>query len=349
MLCIGGCNTASTATVVTPIATPATADIITGTSTTYSLDAQGNWVQGQAPAEGSDEAVMASAKRLIAEERASAARKLVDAWLKSHERTTHPMLPTALLLRGDATAASGDEYEALYDYERVIKTYPGSPEFVTAIEREMEIATRYLNGLKRKSFGIRMTDGDSVGEELLLRVHERLPGSRLAERAGIELADYYYRTRDLESAEIAYQLFSKNHPRSPYAMRAKQREIFSNLGRFKGPQYDTTVLLDASAKINRFMNQYPSQAHQTGLDEALISRIDDSRGEQLLETAEWYLRRDDPVSARLMLQRLVKRHPESAAAGKAMDILTQRGWLPSKATDETIKSSTEPAANEEAK
>src|SRR5690606_32200410 len=119
-----------------------------------------------------------------------------DGWLEEHEQSDSPLLAQAFLLRGDAVLASGNEYRALYDYERVIIDFPGSPEYARAVERELEIGIRYLHGLRRKLWGIRFAGATDVGEELLVRVQERMPGSALAERAGIELADFYYRTRD---------------------------------------------------------------------------------------------------------------------------------------------------------
>ena len=297
------------------------------TSTTYSLDTAGSWsATGTPPTEG-DEAVLAKARRELAQDQPDAAHATIDKWIKSNEQTSNALLPQAYLLRADATAAGGNEYEALFDYEMLIKSFPSSPEYVTAVSRELDIASTYLNGTRRKMLGIRWVNAEKVGEELLLRVHERLPGSRLAERAGIELADYYYRTSDLESAAIAYELFQQNHPRSAYAMRARQRQIFSNLGQFKGPRYDSTKLLDSKALIDRFQNDYPAQAELLGLDATLLSRIDESNAEQMLETANWYIRREELESARLVLNRLVRKYPQTGAGQRALAQLQERNWL----------------------
>jgi hypothetical protein len=308
-------------------APPVTRAVESAVVPSYALDASGNWALASAPAEGSDAAVLASARRELAEGRAGRAYDEIDRWLSPRERTDHPLLPQAYLLRADAQSGMGDEYQALYDYEAVIKSFPSSPEYVTAVERELDIAVKYVNGTRRKMAGIRWVDASSVGEELLLRVHERLPGSRLAERASIELADFYYRERDLESAAIAYELFQQNHPRSAYTMRARQRQIFSNLGRFKGPRYDSTKLLDSRLLIDRFRRDYPAQAQQLGLDEALGARIDESGAQQMLDAADWHLRRGDGPGARLILNRLVREHPRTATAQRTLALLEQRRWL----------------------
>ncbi|MFN0011435.1 MAG: outer membrane protein assembly factor BamD [Phycisphaerales bacterium] len=297
------------------------------TSTRYTLDPAGEWKAGAAPVPGSDEAIIAQARKDLAEDRPTAALSAMNTWLEKNERSKSALLPLAYITRGDARTASGDEFEALYDYEAVVKQFAGQPEFITASERELEIAVRYVNGMDRKSFGLRWISADDIGTELLIRIQERLPGSQLAERAGIELADYYYRESDMELASEAYELFLLNYPQSPYRMKAMQRRIYSSLARFKGPRYDGSPLTDSRVLIRRFSSLYPAQAQQAGLDEALLTRIDESAGAQMMESARYYFDRGDLVAARYTLNRLLAAHPQTAAAGRAVDVMRERGWL----------------------
>lgn len=296
-------------------------------SNEFTLGADGSWVQTAAPDPNSEEAIIAQARRFIAEDRPSQARTMMDSWIRQHERTASPWLPEALVLRGDALTMLGYEYDALYDYERVIKEFTGSSSFVTAVERELNIGVRYVNGYRRLLFGVRIVDATDVGEELLIRVQERMPGSRLGERAGIELADHYYRIRDLKLAAEAYDLFLRNYPSSQYHQKAMQRRVYSTIATYKGPRYDGSALLDAQVLIRRFQNMYPAKASEAGLDEALLSRIDESAGAELYESARWYLAQGDEVAARYVLRRLVRERPRTAAAAQALDYLQERNWL----------------------
>ncbi len=289
----------------------------------FVLDERGNWVAGSAPAPGSDEAVVAEGRRLIAQDEPGKAVRLLTDWLSLQATGDSPVLADAYLTRGDAWVASGDEFEALYDYETVIKFFPGSRAYVTALERELDIAVRYLNGLDRRWFGFRIVDASDVATELLIRVHERLPGSRLAERAGIELADYYYRQRELKLAGEAYELFNVNFPQSSYRQKASERRIYSRLGQFKGPRYDGTPLVDADVLLRRYAATNPSQEAKA---QGLLSWIDESRGDQLLEQARWYLKRNDAVSARATLVRLRLGFPMASASKAAEALMDARGW-----------------------
>ncbi len=292
----------------------------------YRLDASGNWVQTGAPRAGTDEALIAEARKALAEDRPGDAQSLVDPFIERNDRTRNPLLADALVVRGDALTASGDEYEALYDYERAIKEFTASPAFITAVERELDIGVRYLGGLRRKFLGVRCLATSDIGEELLIRVQERMPGSRLAERAGIELADYYYREHELQLAVEAYDLFVENYPKSQYVQRAMQRRIYATIARFKGPKYDGSSLIDAKILTNRYAMRYPSDAEKAGLDDGLATRLDESAGQAMLENGKWYLKRSDDVSARLILRRLVRDHPKTTAAQEALDLIQSKGW-----------------------
>lgn len=298
-------------------------------SGTFVLDGSGGdgWTESYTPEPGSDEAVIAQVRRLLAEGRASRARGLADRWIQQHKRSANPYLAEAYVLRGEAQLRSGREYKALFDLEIVVRDFPGSDAFVRANELELEIGLMYLGGLRRKLFGIRFEDARPVGEELLVRVQERMPGSRLAERAAIELADYYYRRRELDLAADMYAIFIHNFPESAYRERAALRQIYCNVAKFKGPAYDASSLQEAKILIEDFRADYPADAERLGITEGLLNRIDESSARQSLETALWYLRRGDEPAGRLVLRRLLRRHPASSAAAQGLEIMIERGWV----------------------
>lgn len=295
--------------------------------TTFELDPErGTWVQSEAAEPGTDAWVIAETRRALAAGRASEARTRISDWIQIHERTDNPWLPEAYMLRGDALVAIGKEYKALYDYERVALNYPQSEVFLPTLERELRVGRMYLNGLKRKFLFFRFEDASPIGIELLMRIQERSPGSQLAENAALDLADYFYRVRELELAAEMYGIFLVNYPRSQNREHAMLRQIYANVAQFKGPRYDASSLVEARALIGQFEDEYPDRAEQLGITDALIARLDESAAAQMLATSEWYLRRKDPVSARFTLRRLVIKHDGTVAAARGRDILEDRGW-----------------------
>ncbi|MSR69538.1 MAG: outer membrane protein assembly factor BamD [Phycisphaerales bacterium] len=278
---------------------------------TLKLSADDRWM----PPADSDPASTASqlrqAQLALARGDASRASNLVAGWLDRYP--ADPLRAHALLLKGDSLLAQGDEYKALYDYEELVRLYPGSDVFVTALQREFQIAKAYSNGLRRKFFGtFRWLNAEEEAEELLIRIQERLPGSELAEQAGMELADFYFRKRDLQLAADAYDLFVQNYPKSRQVEKARLRLIYSLCAAYRGPLYDARGLFEASALLRQLQALDPITAQRVGAD-ALLIRIYESEASKLLSEAGWYQHMDDPISCELYIRRLIGKFPKSIA------------------------------------
>ena len=285
---------------------------------TYSLTEDDQWTQQAAPDPGSPEDRLNQARRALARNEFDRAQEIADEWIKRHPN--HPLMPDAYLIRGDAKTGQNDEYKALYDYEFLIRAYPGSEAFITALERELQIATQYAAGQRRKLWGMRIAGTSSDAEEMLIRIQERLPGSRLAELAGMELADFYFRRRDMTLAADAYDLFIENYPKSNMVSKARRRLIYAHLAAFKGPQFDSTGLRDAAARLRELQMVEPVTAETIGA-KAIHARIDESHAQKLLITAAWYLKTNDPIAAERSIRRLVTRYPRTVAYTEGLRLM----------------------------
>jgi len=295
-----------------------------GQTVERTLDARGEWVVVDQPAEGSPEALYQQAAAALAEGRPDRAQSLATDFIERHP--DHPRIADAYLLRGDARAARGNEYHALYDYEYLIRNFPESAAFTRALEREFDIALEYAAGRKRKLWGVRWVGAEAEAEEIFLLTHERAPGSRLAQKAGRALGDFFFARREMDFAAIAYASYLRNHPRAEDRAEVTQRLIYAYLGTVKGPQFDPSGLYDAREQIGRLEVRYPRAAEEMG-SRALRARIDESDAERMFADAEWYLDRGDPVSAEFVLDRLRRRYPETATARRAWRIMVERGWI----------------------
>ncbi|MEM1423662.1 MAG: outer membrane protein assembly factor BamD [Planctomycetota bacterium] len=297
-------------------------------TTTYTLDDRAGWVEreGREPDPGSDAAMIRDVRVLLADDNANAALTRLDAFIERAEDQGSDYLDEALLLRGDAKVARDEEFDALYDYERLIRSFPQSPHFVTAVDRETRIAALYLEGLKLRLFGFRLIDGEDIAIELLIRAQERLPGSAIAERAAIRVADHYYAKREMRLARDAYEVYLANYATGPNRIHAERRLIYADMARFKGPRYDGSALQDVRLRIQDFAERYPAEAAASGINEGLIARIDESTAAQLLESARWYLQREDAPATRYVLRRLIRAHPDTISAQRARELMDENGW-----------------------
>ncbi len=261
-------------------------------------------------------------RRTLAQGQAKEAEKLAGQWIERYPN--HPDVVEAYFLRGDALRARGKHYESLFDYEHVIRRYPASELYMTALEREYEIARLYAGGLRRHLWGMRLIKTDAEAEELFILIQERAPGSNLGERANIALGDFYFERGRMTEAADAYDAFLVNYPQSRGRERAMLRLIQANLASFKGPRFDPTGLVDAGERIKMYAREFPAAAERIGA-EALLMRIEESLAAKALASARWYDETGQRVSAIYMYRRTVRDYPQSAAAQQAIERLNEWG------------------------
>jgi outer membrane protein assembly factor BamD (BamD/ComL family) len=286
----------------------------------YELDALDQWKKVADVDPASEEAQILAARRALIAGEPKRAEKLANAFLERSPLSRYRA--DALLIRGDAKRGE-DEYEALFDYEEICRRYAGTAVFIPALERQYEIALDYANGLRRRFFGtVRIVDTTEDAQELLIRVQERLPGSELAERACMQLADFYFNRREMIMAAETYRIFMENFPRSAEVSKARLRLIYAYLAGFRGPEYDASGLLEARARLRTLQALQPGLAQQVGA-ESVIVRIEESEAAKFLATANWYLEVGDAISAELSLRRLIQRHPKSIAALEALRMMPE--------------------------
>ena len=289
--------------------------------TSYRLES-GSWRAATRPAPGSPDAALQRIRRQLARDRLAAAQSAATAWLRKH--AGHPATAEAYLLRGDAKKGRRLFYEALFDYEKLIREYPDSKHYHTALERELAIAKRFSSGLKRRFLGLRILPAYGEAEEIMIRIQERAPGSALGERASIALADHYFRRAEMGNAAAAYDIFLENYPESGRRRHAMERLIHANLARFGGPRFNATPLIEARERLSAFRADFPDAAERMGA-EAIERRIESSLAEKALHNARWYETRGETISAVTMYRRVVRDHPTTPAARKALERLERLG------------------------
>jgi outer membrane assembly lipoprotein YfiO len=285
----------------------------------------GGWVQQPAHAPDSPEGQLDAIRKTIAQGDGKQAKHAADEWIEANDG--HVLMPQALLIRGDANVTREHFFKSLFDYERVIREYPGSEQFHTAQLREFELAKLFMAGTKRRLWGMRVLPATDEAEEILVRIQERSPGGDLGELASMTLADFYFNKPQMDTAADAYDMFLVNYPKSERKEWAMLRLIQANLARFKGPRFDATGLIDAGQRLKTYRAEYPSSAERMGVD-ALLIRIDESLAMRDMVAADWHVQRKQLNSAIYLYRRVIEDYPRTAAAQDAIRTLRNLGIEP---------------------
>lgn len=285
---------------------------------------EGDWQKTKQFDPATPEGMLQTIRQEMAQDNHRTAQDLASEWIENYPN--HPMLVEAYLLRADARVSRHYYYKALFDYEFIIRSYPASEQFQTALEREYEIARLFSSGMKRRLWGMRILPAHGDGEEIFIRTQERSPGSELGEKASLSLGDYYFTESRMEDASVAYDLFLQNYPMSAHREGVLLRLIQTNLATFKGPEFDSKGLLEAAQRIKQYQNEYPASAERIGAD-ALLVRIDESLALKAYKTGQWFEDRGRTVSAVLLYQRVIRDHSQTAAARESLERLQTLGEI----------------------
>jgi outer membrane assembly lipoprotein YfiO len=281
----------------------------------------GRWTQVQAPASRpATDPTLDKIDALLDQHNHLEARKLALAWEKTHK--TSPLRDRVLFQIARAYYEYGDRTRAFFHLDELMDTYPESPFFYRALDLQYQIADAYLNGYKRRLFGIPCVDASDDGIEMMYRIQQRSPGSPLAEKALLRTADYYFSQATYDLAGDAYLSYVRSYPRSPEVPRARLRAAYSSLAQFRGLRYDATALRDARTQLESLINDYPKLAADENLRD-MIDRIDVTFARKNLVHADFYDRTHHPIGAAYLYEFVVRTYPQTPEADTAHAELTK--------------------------
>jgi len=304
----------------------------------------GKWVRAAEPAEGTPGGELALIRKYIDNRQDKQALQAAENFLKKYR--DDPACEEVFLLAGQAELDAGRCYQAYEWFERQLKQYPGGALSERAMNRELEVAEAFLRGKKRIVAKVIRLPAEDEGLDILSRVAEHAPGSAIAEKALMRIADHQYSCKRWAEAAKAYdrflELFGKSGD-APYAMLQAARATYAD---FKGISYDETPLLEARQRFETFQERYPRAAQKADVP-AILESITATRAEAAYATGEFYKRTGKPSATLYYFRHVIDQYPDTDSAGRARQALDMPARAkPSRAAapgDEDIFAEPQPA------
>jgi hypothetical protein len=235
------------------------------------------------------------AERMIAAGNGKSGAKTAIEWLRNKPKDA-PQRDRALMLVARGFFEDGKRVDAFYYLDELMDEQPDSPLYQQALDLQYQIADEYLKGYQRVFLYWPILDASDEAVDMMYRIQQRSPGSRLAEKALLRTADYYYSNSDFDLAADAYTIYMRSYPRSPLIPRVRLRRAYSTLAQFRGTRYDATPLVDARAQLVDEAAAYPDIAEEEGLVD-LVRRVDATFAQKVYRTADFYRRTNEPEAA----------------------------------------------------
>lgn len=290
--------------------------------TDYVIMKDGQWVKPVAPGEGTIEGELSLIRKRIEDGDEGKAVDAVEKFLARYGDS--PACEEAFMLAGQAEMNRERYYQAFEWYEQQLARYPNGEYYERALHREYEAADAFLLGKKRLVAKVLWMPAQADGLEILSRVAEHAPGSAIAEKALLRIADYHLWKKDYADAAQAYDHYYNLFPKAdkaPFAMLRAARSMYAS---YRGVDYDETPLIDAEQRFRQFRQRYPITADQEGASEVL-KVIHAARGQRVYAAGQFYERTRRPQAAAHYYKLVLEGYPDTEWAARARGDLARLG------------------------
>lgn len=261
------------------------------------------------------------ARHLLATGKPGKARGLLKDWLDANFDSDQYYEGEFLL--GETYFLQNDFWKAVERFQTVAENASGAL-FERANERCVDVARAFLAGRKRILWKIFRLPAQDDAIEILDRVWERMPGTRLGETALWLKAQYFFRSGQMDLAQDEYANLVTQYPGGRYTQIAMLRSAEAAEASFPGIRFDDRPLLEARERYEQLEAAFPAFA----ADEQVAARlegIEEQRANKDLDIARWYQRTDRTDAAIFYYRTLLRDWPDTLAAAEARRSLEALG------------------------
>jgi outer membrane protein assembly factor BamD (BamD/ComL family) len=236
------------------------------------------------------------------------------------------------------------KYVAAHDtYEKLYADYPATNYKDKLTRREYEIAQIWLAqddpkapAEKKLPFSahfdgqLPIIDCNGSGLKALEHVEHNYPDGPLADQAAIEIADFYMKHQDYETAAMYYDQFIQLYApkKSRHLQYAQLSAIDARIKAYQGPDYDSSGLEKARVLIGQTMSTFPDRQGNFEKLYVTLDHINDAEAEKWYKTGMYYKRIQKVPSAEFYLGKVPQRWPSSPWAVKAKTELAELAKMP---------------------
>ncbi len=214
-------------------------------------------------------------------------------------------------------------YEAYHTFSQFIIRFPNDNNVTEAKKYKMESARQLvLKGFPFKVLGMELGRSDTVGIELLRQSIITHPKEEFTESYIVWLGDYFLSKNQIDNAEAEYNRVIKDYKKSPLIPDAIFKTGECYIKRFNGLNYDYAPLKEALLSYERVIKDYPDSQVLKYAKER-YDHVQNLLAKKEFNLVEFYLSRGKPKAAKIYLESIVKKYPETPTAIKAKELLDE--------------------------
>ncbi|MFA5287141.1 MAG: outer membrane protein assembly factor BamD [Candidatus Omnitrophota bacterium] len=213
----------------------------------------------------------------------------------------------------------GNLYEAYQAYQKLIDKYPFTERIKEVVEKEYNIAEKFMSGYKRKALGM-VLPVENPAIEIFAKVVENSTYGPLAPKAQYKLGLVLKGTQRYYEAEDAFNKIISNYPDSEWTEPAKFQIASCRAAVSRSPDYDQGAAGEAKQKFEEFVREHPD-AVLSQEAEINIAKLNEKEAESSFNTARFYEKQKAYKAAKIYYTNVVNNYPNSIWAAKSLEKL----------------------------
>lgn len=224
---------------------------------------------------------------------------------------------------GQLLEATGDYEAAFKAYGEYIKKYPRGESFDAAVSGQFNIARLFLEGERRKLFGVKTFPSMVRTQEMFEEILKNAPYSKVAAPSQFYIGQALEKQAKPEEALEAYQKVITNYPNDPIAADAQYQIGYVWYVQSRGGSQDPKAKERAREAFEDFIARYPD-SEKVAQAKDNIQTLSSARTENLLGIAQFYDKQKQYKAAVIYYNDVIKTQPgspESEIAKKRIDEL----------------------------
>jgi outer membrane assembly lipoprotein YfiO len=214
-------------------------------------------------------------------------------------------------------------FEAYLAFEKVIQSYPNSKRINEVVEREYNIGEYFLNRENKKLLGVSVYDFiNHPSVQIFQSIVEETPYSEYASRAQYKLGVIFLQLSRFKEAREAFQKVIDDYSDSRWATPAKYQLALATAQAFPGADYDASYLKKATQSLDDFIKEHPEAKISKEAEEQL-AKLRSKEAEKVFEIALFYKKQKRPESAKIYLEKVIEKYPDTSYHQKAKQVLKE--------------------------
>ncbi len=232
-----------------------------------------------------------------------------------------PLISRVRLDLARALVDSREFDEALRVTEEIFDSDPGPQTLEASLQIRFNIGFSFLTGATRRLFGLDV-NAESKGLEVLNGLISDYPFMNFSDDAIYHCGNWYFKNNQPEEAERYLTRLVREYPESEWIAPAQLLAGDAAMAQMKGVDYDLGILVAAERHYRRYLRLFPGQGDSARARESL-NQIQTYKSKRRLQIADFYIRIEKFVSARIYLEKILLEAPGTEEAGEARRILEE--------------------------